>query len=97
MVRRWPKQFLCSYLSLHSFLIGPDGTVNYDYIITILTIGPKCIHKQLLSQMLQNLWYVQYVCVYVCVCVRVCVYVCVYVCVCESVRVYMCVHVYMWN
>ena len=23
------------YLALHSSLIGPDGAVNYDYIITI--------------------------------------------------------------
>ena len=23
-----------SYLALHSSLFGPDGTVNYDYIVT---------------------------------------------------------------
>ena len=23
-----------SYLALNSFLFGPDGTVNYDYIVT---------------------------------------------------------------
>ena len=36
-----------SYLALHSSLFGPDGTVNYDYIITnsinSLLIGSKCI------------------------------------------------------
>ena len=36
-----------SYLALHSFLSGPDGAVNYDYIITnsinCLLIGSKCL------------------------------------------------------
>ena len=36
-----------SYLALHSSLSGPDGTVNYDYIVTnsinILLIGSRCI------------------------------------------------------
>ena len=36
-----------SYLALHSFLFGPDGTVNYDYIvinsINYLLIGSRCI------------------------------------------------------
>ena len=36
-----------SYLALHSSLFGPDGTVNYDYIVTnsinFLLIGLKCI------------------------------------------------------
>ena len=36
-----------SYLVLHSSLFGPDGTVNYDYIITnsinSLLIGSKCL------------------------------------------------------
>ena len=36
-----------SYLALHSSLFGPDGAVNYDYIvnnsITSLLIGSKCI------------------------------------------------------
>ena len=35
------------YLALHSSLFGPDGTVNYDYIITnrtnYLLIGSRCI------------------------------------------------------
>ena len=36
-----------SNLAEHSFLIGPDGAVNYDYIITnsinSLLIGSRCI------------------------------------------------------
>ena len=36
-----------SYLALHSSLFGPDGAVNYDYIVTnsinSLLIGSKCI------------------------------------------------------
>ena len=36
-----------SYLALHSSLFGPDGTVNYDYIVTnsinSLLIGSRCI------------------------------------------------------
>ena len=36
-----------SYLALHSYLFGPDGTVNYDYIVTTsiksLLIGSRCI------------------------------------------------------
>ena len=36
-----------SYLAQHSSLFGPDGTVNYDYIVTnsinSLLIGSKCI------------------------------------------------------
>ena len=36
-----------SYLALHSSLFGPDGTVNYDYIIinsiNSLLIGSRCI------------------------------------------------------
>ena len=36
-----------SYLTLHSSLLGPDGAVNYDYIVTnsinSLLIGSKCI------------------------------------------------------
>ena len=33
-----------SYLAQHSSLIGPDGAVNYDYIITnCLLIGSRCI------------------------------------------------------
>ena len=33
-----------SYLALHSSLFGPDGAVNYDYIvINSLLIGSKCI------------------------------------------------------
>ena len=36
-----------SYLALHSSLFVPDGTVNYDYIVTnsinSLLIGSKCI------------------------------------------------------
>ena len=35
-----------SYLALHSSLFGPDGTVNYDYIVTnsinSLLIGSRC-------------------------------------------------------
>ena len=36
-----------SYLAMHSFLFGPDGTGNYDYIITnsinCLLIGSRYI------------------------------------------------------
>ena len=36
-----------SYSAQHSSLIGPDGAVNYDYIVTnninVLLIGSKCI------------------------------------------------------
>ena len=36
-----------SYLAPHSSLFGPDGTVNYDYIVTnsinSLLIGSRCI------------------------------------------------------
>ena len=36
-----------SYFALHSSLFGPDGAVNYDYIVTnsinSLLIGSKCI------------------------------------------------------
>ena len=36
-----------SYLALHSSHFGPDGTVNYDYIVTnsinYLLIGSRCI------------------------------------------------------
>ena len=35
-----------SYLALYSSLFGPDGAVNYDYIVTnsinSLLIGSKC-------------------------------------------------------
>ena len=38
-----------SYLALHSSLFGPDGTVNYDYIVTnsinFLLIGSRCLPK----------------------------------------------------
>ena len=36
-----PLVQIASYLAQHSSLFGPDGTVNYDYIITInsLLIG----------------------------------------------------------
>ena len=36
-----------SYLALHSSLFGPDGAVNYDYIVTnsinVLLNSSKCI------------------------------------------------------
>ena len=36
-----------SYLSVHSSLFGPDGAVNYDYIVTnsinYLLISSRCI------------------------------------------------------
>ena len=36
-----------SYMALHSSLFGPDGAVNYDYIvancINSLLIGSRCI------------------------------------------------------
>ena len=36
-----------SYLAQHSYLFGPDGTVNYDYIVTnsinCLLIDSKCL------------------------------------------------------
>ena len=36
-----------SFLALHSSHFGPDGTVNYDYIVTnsinSLLIGSRCI------------------------------------------------------
>ena len=42
-----PLAQTASYLAQHSFLFGPDGTVNYDYIVTnsinSLLIGSKCI------------------------------------------------------
>ena len=45
MAHHWPKELLiwhCTVLSL-----GPDGAVNYDYIITnsinSLLIGSRCI------------------------------------------------------
>ena len=55
-----------SYLALHSSLFGPDGAVNYDYIITnsinSLLIGSRCIpngahtnHFEPIWPMLQNL------------------------------------------
>ena len=38
-----------SYLPLYSSLFGPNGTVNYDYIVTnsinSLLIGLRCILK----------------------------------------------------
>ena len=35
-----------SYLALHNSLCGPDGTVNYDYIVTnSINSGPRCIAK----------------------------------------------------
>ena len=33
-----------SYLALHSSISGPDGAVNYDYIVSLL-IGSRCIPK----------------------------------------------------
>ena len=42
MAHHWPK-----YLAQYSSLFGPDGAVNYDYIVTnsinVLLIGSKCI------------------------------------------------------
>ena len=33
-----------SYLALHSSLFGPDGAVNYDYIVTYsINFGSRCI------------------------------------------------------
>ena len=36
-----------SYVALHSSLFGPDGAVNYEYIVTnsinSLLIGSRCI------------------------------------------------------
>ena len=36
-----------SFLALHSSLFGPDGAVNYDYIVTnsidSLLIGSRCL------------------------------------------------------
>ena len=36
-----------SYLALHISVFGPDGTINYDYIVTnsinSLLIGSRCI------------------------------------------------------
>ena len=37
---------VASYLALHSSLIGPDGAVKYDYIVTnalTLLIESRCI------------------------------------------------------
>ena len=46
MAHHWPNQ-RASYLALHSSLIGLDGVVNYDYIVTKsinwLLIGSRCI------------------------------------------------------
>ena len=54
-----------SYLVLYSSLFGPDGAVNYDYIvansINCLLIGSRCIHNGTLTivepiwPMLQNI------------------------------------------
>ena len=42
-----PLAQTASYLVQHSSLFGPDGAVNYDYIVTnsinSLLIGSKCI------------------------------------------------------
>ena len=58
-----------SYLALHSSLFGPDGAVNYDYIVTnsinSLLIGSKCIANGIhtnhcwanLAHAYQTLWY----------------------------------------
>ena len=54
-----------SYLALHSSLFGPDGAVNYDYIVTnsinSLLIGTRCfptVHTltivEVIWPMLQN-------------------------------------------
>ena len=41
-----PLAQIVSYLALYSSLLGPDGTVNYDYIVTnrinALLIGSRC-------------------------------------------------------
>ena len=38
-----------SYLALHISLFGPDGAVNYDYVVTnsinCLLIGSRCIRN----------------------------------------------------
>ena len=42
-----PLAQTASYLALYSSLFGPDGIVNYDYIVTnsinCLLIGSRCI------------------------------------------------------
>ena len=45
MAHQLPQR--ASYLALHSSSFRPDGTVNYDYIVTnsikSLLIGPSCL------------------------------------------------------
>ena len=74
-----------SYLAQHSFLFGPDGTVNYGYIVTnsinSLLTGSRCIlngthtnHVEPIWPMLQNVSKtVMYICMYVHVCMYVCI------------------------
>ena len=42
-----PLDQRASYLAQHNSLFGPDGAVNYDYVVTnsinCLLIGSKCI------------------------------------------------------
>ena len=49
-----------SYLALHSSLFGPDGAVNYDYIITSsinsLLIGSRCIHNSAHTTIVAPIW-----------------------------------------
>ena len=45
MVHHWPKEILIWHSTVLAF--GPDGTVNYDYIVTnsinSLLISSRCI------------------------------------------------------
>ena len=49
-----------SYLALPSSLFGPDGTVNYDYIMTnsinSLLIGSKCIPMAHTLTIVEPIW-----------------------------------------
>ena len=77
MAHHWPKE--PSYLAQNSSLFGPDGAVNYDYIVTnninSLLIGSKCItkewiNKNFMARMGLNLLKCVHVynCLYSCVC-----------------------------
>ena len=49
-----------SYLALHSSLFGPDGAVNYDYIITnsisSLLIVSRCIPNGAPLSIVEPIW-----------------------------------------
>ena len=54
-----------SYLALHTILFGPDGAINYDYIVTnsinSLLIGSRCINGTHTNHCRANLAHTSYV------------------------------------